>query len=80
MRVLIAGSAGFIGSHLAERCLSEGWSVTVLDDLSTGCFQNVIHLKGRPVFNSTIDTAFNAPVVAEGRSRSQTWLHWCDLV
>jgi UDP-glucose 4-epimerase len=65
MNVLITGGAGFIGSHLAERCLSEGWSVSVLDDLSTGSFENIAHLKGRPKFEYTIDTVFNAPLVAE---------------
>ncbi len=65
MNVLITGGAGFIGSHLAERCLHEGWSVSVLDDLSTGSFENVAHLKGLPKFEYTIDTVFNAPLVAE---------------
>jgi len=58
MNVLITGGAGFIGSHLAERCLQEGWSVSVIDDLSTGSFQNIAHLKGRPKFDYTIDTVF----------------------
>jgi len=41
MKVLITGGAGFIGSHLAERCLLEGWPVHVLDDLSTGSIENL---------------------------------------
>ena len=65
MNILITGGAGFVGSHLAERCLSEGWSVSVIDDLSTGSFENIAHLKGTPGFEYTIDTVFNAPVVAE---------------
>jgi UDP-glucose 4-epimerase len=65
MKVLITGGAGFIGSHLAERCLREGWSVSVLDDLSTGSFENIAHLKARLKFEYTIDTVFNAPLVAE---------------
>jgi UDP-glucose 4-epimerase len=36
MRVLISGGAGFIGSHLVDAALAEGWRVGVLDDLSTG--------------------------------------------
>ena len=65
MNVLITGGAGFIGSHLAERCLREGWSVSVIDDLSTGSFENIAHLKRVPRFEYTIDTVFNAPLVGE---------------
>jgi len=65
MKVLITGGAGFIGSHLAERCLREGSPVSVLDDLSTGSFENIAHLKARLKFEYTIDTVFNAPLVAE---------------
>jgi UDP-glucose 4-epimerase len=35
-RVLVTGGAGFIGSHVADRFVAEGWEVTVLDDLSSG--------------------------------------------
>lgn len=38
---LVTGGAGFIGSHLAERLLVDGWSVRVLDDLSTGSAEQV---------------------------------------
>jgi UDP-glucose 4-epimerase len=65
MRVLLTGGAGFIGSHLAERCLSEGWSVSVIDDLSTGSFDNIVHLRGRPGFSYSIDSVFNESLVAE---------------
>jgi UDP-glucose 4-epimerase len=65
MKVLITGGAGFIGSHLAERCLREGWPVSVLDDLSTGSFENIAHLKGVPGFEYAIDTVFKTPLVAE---------------
>lgn len=40
-RVLVTGGAGFIGSHIAEAYLREGWEVTVLDDLSRGHEANV---------------------------------------
>lgn len=41
MKALITGGAGFIGSHLSERLLKQGHSVTVLDNLSTGCMENM---------------------------------------
>jgi UDP-glucose 4-epimerase len=65
MKILITGGAGFIGSHLAERCRQLGWSVSILDDLSTGSFSNIRHLKNGPGFSYTIDSVFNAPLVFE---------------
>jgi UDP-glucose 4-epimerase len=40
-RALVTGGAGFIGSHLADQLIAEGHSVTVLDDFSTGCRENL---------------------------------------
>ena len=40
-RALVTGGAGFIGSHLCERLLSEGCRVVCIDNLSTGVLQNV---------------------------------------
>ncbi len=40
-KVLITGGAGFIGSHLVDRYIKEGWDVTVIDDLSTGKKENL---------------------------------------
>ena len=41
LRVLVTGGAGFIGSHVSEAYLHEGWEVTALDDLSSGKRANV---------------------------------------
>jgi UDP-glucose 4-epimerase len=41
LRVLVTGGAGFIGSHVSDAYLAEGWDVTVLDDLSSGKRENV---------------------------------------
>jgi UDP-glucose 4-epimerase len=65
MRILITGGAGFIGSHLAEALLDQQHEVFVLDDLSTGSIDNIVHLKGRPGFHYVIDTVFNDRLVAE---------------
>jgi UDP-glucose 4-epimerase len=45
MKVLITGGAGFIGSHLVDRCIKEGYKVTVLDNLSNSTLANLEHLK-----------------------------------
>ena len=47
---VITGGAGFIGSHLAERLIAEGWRVTVVDNLITGKRENVQHLLQRDDF------------------------------
>jgi UDP-glucose 4-epimerase len=73
MRVLITGGAGFIGSHLAEALLGAGHRVSVIDDLSTGAFDNIAHLKGRAGFRYTIDTIMNEPMLAE-------FVDQCDVV
>lgn len=49
-RVLITGGAGFLGSHLADRFLAEGWSVIAMDNLITGSMSNIEHLVGRDDF------------------------------
>jgi dTDP-glucose 4,6-dehydratase len=43
-RALVTGGAGFIGSHLCERLLCEGYKVLCMDNLSTGSFENVAPL------------------------------------
>jgi UDP-glucose 4-epimerase len=65
MRVLITGGAGFVGSHLAEALLERGDEVFVLDNLSTGSMDNIVHLKSHPKFHYTVDTVENEPLLAE---------------
>src|SRR5690606_24842094 len=49
-KVLVAGAAGFIGSHLCDRLLAAGHDVLGIDDFSTGCRDNLRHLDGAPGF------------------------------
>lgn len=50
MKVLVTGGAGFIGSYLNEKLLEGGNSVTALDNLSTGRYENIVHLKNNRYF------------------------------
>lgn len=50
-KILVAGGAGFIGSHLCDRLISEGCEVFCLDDFSTGARSNVIHMESNPRFH-----------------------------
>jgi dTDP-glucose 4,6-dehydratase len=49
-RALVTGGAGFVGSHLCERLLSEGYRVVCMDNLVTGSLDNVAHLEGEADF------------------------------
>ena len=50
MRILITGGAGFLGSHLCDRFLSEGHQIVVMDNLITGSTANIEHLAGSEDF------------------------------
>jgi nucleoside-diphosphate-sugar epimerase len=51
MRVLIAGGAGFIGSHICDRLIERGDEVICVDNLITGRVENIAHLLGRTGFS-----------------------------
>ena len=77
---LITGGAGFIGSHLSERLLGEGNSVTVLDDLSTGRAENVAALRGKAGFDVVHDSVENAATVNLLMSRCDAVYHLAAAV
>jgi len=79
-RALITGGAGFIGSHLAEALLERGWTVEVVDDLSTGSIENISHLKGHPHFAYTLDTVMNRSLMLELVDRADVIFHLAAAV
>lgn len=76
----ITGGAGFIGSHLAERLLDEGCSVTVLDNLSTGRWENIAHLEDNPKFRVLIASAEEADLVGQEVARHDMVYHLASAV
>lgn len=65
MKYLITGGCGFIGSHLAEKLVASGEDVTVIDDLSTGSFENVKEIIKSQNFHLFIDTILNSALLEE---------------
>ncbi len=65
MRVLIAGAAGFIGSHLSDRFLADGYEVVGVDNFITGNPANLAHLEDHAAF-TFIEQDITTPFIAPG--------------
>eukprot|EP00753_Platysulcus_tardus_P001368 PLAT11304.1.p1 GENE.PLAT11304.1~~PLAT11304.1.p1 ORF type:complete len:348 (+),score=144.78 PLAT11304.1:193-1236(+) len=72
-RALVAGGAGFLGSHLCDRLVEDGWHVVAFDSFVTGSEENVAHLLGNPRFTlcegDVRDEAAIAAAAGEGITR-----------
>jgi len=80
VNILITGGAGFIGSHLAESLLSRGHEVTIIDNLSTGRFENIAHLTDNPRFHFAIDSITNETVMDRLVSKNNLIFHLAAAV
>ncbi len=77
---LITGGAGFIGSHLSEHLLKSGYQVTVIDNLSTGRFENIQHLTKIPEFSYAIEDIRNIHVIDRLVSECDLIIHLAAVV
>ena len=80
MKILITGGAGFIGSHLSERLVAEGHSVTALDDLSTGRRENLAGLVGSNRFRLVVGTILDPSLVQSLVDEADTVFHLAAAV
>src|SRR5215207_10306940 len=77
---LITGGAGFIGSHLADALVARGDEVVILDDLSTGRRENIVHLleSGKAVFVE--GSVLDAELVDQWVERTDSCFHLASAV
>ncbi len=64
-RAVVTGGAGFLGSHLSDRLLAEGYSVVAVDNLVTGSTDNIAHLQSNPNFEY-VQTDIIQPYTIDG--------------
>lgn len=80
MKILITGGAGFIGSHLAERLLSDGHTVIALDDLSTGSLKNIEIASKHPEFTFVEGSILDRNIVQELTDQVEVIFHLAAAV
>ncbi len=64
-KILVTGGAGFIGSHIVDRLMEEGFEVTVMDNLDTGRLENIAHHKNKSNFHFAKGDIRNFALVKE---------------
>lgn len=77
---LITGGAGFIGSHLVDRLLADGYRVTIIDNLSTGRWENIAHHDQNPNFRYAIDDIRNEMIIDRFMSECDVIFHLAAAV
>jgi UDP-glucose 4-epimerase len=77
---LITGGAGFIGSHLSDYLLARDYKVTIIDNLSTGRFENIAHLEKNPNFRFAIEDIRNLHITDRMVSECDVIFHMAAAV
>src|SRR5882757_197000 len=79
-RVLVTGGAGFIGSHLCEALLQQNDEVFVVDDLSTGRMDNIVHIQESNNFHYIEGSILDYPLLETLVKRVDTIFHLAAVV
>jgi UDP-glucose 4-epimerase len=79
-KILVTGGAGFIGSHLCDALLQDGGAVTVIDDLSTGRWTNIDHLKRNPELRVIVASATERDLVMDEVANHDLVYHLASAV
>ena len=80
MRILVTGGAGFVGSHLCERLIKDGYTVDVIDDFSTGRASNLQALQDSPQFSLTEGSILNSELLHSLIAKSDYVFHLAAAV
>jgi UDP-glucose 4-epimerase len=79
-KVLITGGAGFIGSHLSELLVHQGYRVVAIDNLSTGRLENIQHLRPLPNYQFVREDIMNSLVLDRLTSEAEVVVHLAAAV
>jgi UDP-glucose 4-epimerase len=80
MRILVTGGAGFIGSHLCQRLITDGHRVTIIDDFSTGRASNLSGLESHDTFKLIAGSILDTQVLNSLVSESEYVFHLAAAV
>lgn len=80
MKYLVTGGAGFIGSYLVEKLLDMGHNVTIIDDMSTGTYNNIKEFKKNKNFNFVLDTILDENLIMKLVSECDQVYHLAAVV